>query len=80
MIEGGGFRACLGKFGADEYGGSPSATVRIVAGRLVEHDDQHAIVLEWGAGQKRRDIGLQPRVGDAQRAIMSIVAKIRRDE
>src|SRR2546425_11004334 len=54
-----------------------AAAVRVVVRGLVEHDDQQPVLLERGARNQRRDVGLEPRVRLIQRAVVRVVAQVR---
>src|SRR5438445_616990 len=54
-------------------------TVRVVASRLVERDDQEPILLERRAADQWADIVAEPPVRRAQRAVVRVVAQIGHD-
>src|SRR5207249_9841822 len=65
-------RGLIATFGLRAHGHpyNPPTAVGVVAARLVEHDDQQAVLLEHRARDERRDIGLQPAVGDIETAVV----------
>src|SRR2546422_10056876 len=67
LVRRGGLVSAL-RLGTDRRPVHTSTAQRVVAARLVEHDDQQAVLLEHWAGDQRRDVGLQPAVGRAQGA------------
>ncbi len=80
LIESDGLVATLGQR-TDDDGGYVAATgSEVESVGLVEHDDEQAVNLKLRAVNKRVDIGLEPRIGGAERAIVRVIAKIGDDE
>ena len=52
----------------------------VVGSGFVENDNQQIAALKTWALDQRVNVGLQPPVRSSQRAIMGIVAQVRRDE
>src|SRR5467141_189588 len=80
LIESDGLVATLGQR-ADDDGGYVAATGSEVEGvGFVKDDNEQAADLKLRAVNKRVDIGLEPRIGGAERAIVRVIAKIGDDE
>ena len=80
LIESDGLVATPGQR-ADDDGGYVAATGSEVEGvGFVKDDNEQAADLKLRAVNKRADIGLEPRIGGAERAIVRVIAKIGDDE
>src|SRR6266567_7493868 len=80
LIESDGLVATLGQR-ADDDGGYVAATGSEVEGvGFVKDDNEQAADLKLRAVNKRVDIGLEPRIGGAERAIVRVIAKMGDDE
>ena len=65
------------RFRTHHHPGDPPAPLGAVADRLVECDDQQAVPLKRRARDERLEVGLEPRIGRAQRAVVRVVAQVR---
>src|SRR5207245_7338642 len=74
LVRRGGLVSAL-RLGTDRRPVHTSTAQRVVAARLVENDDQQAVMLEHRAGDQRRDVGLQPAGGRAYGGVVSVVAQ-----
>src|SRR5947208_13795129 len=76
LIESDGLVATLGQR-ADDDGGYVAATGSEVEGvGFVKDDNEQAADLKLRAVNKRVDIGLEPGIGGAERAIVRVIAKM----
>src|ERR1700732_435391 len=80
LVESDGLVAALGQRTDDDSGYVAATGSEVESVGLVEHDDEQAIDLKLRGVNKRVDIGLEPRIGGAERTIVRVIAKIGDDE
>src|SRR5580700_10171640 len=80
LVERLGLESFLGRGTDDQSGDLSTAVADVSFIPFIESDDQQALTLKRGAGNQRRDVGLQPCISLCEAAIVSVVQKVGRDK
>src|SRR3954468_22972722 len=75
-----GLGGCCDRWAHDDECDLSPAVSSVARRTLVENQDEHAVLLEVGAGQQGSDVGLEPCVRLGQSAIMGVMQHVGNNE